>query len=162
MEENKASIANRLQAVKHKSGKSYSDLAAETGLTNVYVAQLLKRQAQLKPDTAPKLRAALPDLPEDLIQEMMKPPMRSYDPNLIQEPTVYRLNEAIMHFGESIKEIINEEFGDGIMSAIDFYCSVDKVKGVDGKDRAVVTLDGKFLPYTEQKSEHMVSRLRLQ
>ena len=138
MEENKASIANRLQAVKHKSGKSYSELAAETGLTNVYVAQLLKRQAQLKPDTAPKLRAALPDLPEDLIQEMMKPPMRSYDPNLIQEPTVYRflfyfliflifflvnisvwflycrLNEAIMHFGESIKEIINEEFGDGM------------------------------------------------
>ena len=90
MEENKASIANRLQAVKHKSGKSYSELAAETGLTNVYVAQLLKRQAQLKPDTAPKLRAALPELPEDLIQEMMKPPMRSYDPNLIQEPTVYR------------------------------------------------------------------------
>lgn len=90
MEENKASIANRLQAVKHKSGKSYSELAAETGLTNVYVAQLLKRQAQLKPDTAPKLRAALPDLSEDLIQEMMKPPLRSYDPNLIQEPTVYR------------------------------------------------------------------------
>lgn len=90
MEENKASVANRLQAVKHKSGKSYSELAAETGLTNVYVAQLLKRQAQLKPDTAPKLRAALPDLSEDLIQEMMKPPLRSYDPNLIQEPTVYR------------------------------------------------------------------------
>ncbi|EXB46744.1 Cyanate hydratase [Morus notabilis] len=55
-----------------------------------------------------------------------------------------------MHFGESIKEIINEEFGDGIMSAIDFYCSVDKVKGVDGKDRVVVTFDGKYLPYSEQ------------
>lgn len=38
------------------------------------------------------------------------------------------------------------------MSAIDFYCSVDKVKGVDGKDRAVVTFDGKYLPYTEQVS----------
>ncbi|KAF2283985.1 hypothetical protein GH714_017767 [Hevea brasiliensis] len=61
-----------------------------------------------------------------------------------------RLNEAVMHFGESIKEIINEEFGDGIMSAIDFYCSVDKVKGVDGKDRVVVTFDGKYLPHTEQ------------
>lgn len=36
------------------------------------------------------------------------------------------------------------------MSAIDFYCSVDKVKGVDGKDRVVVTLDGKYLPYSEQ------------
>ncbi len=87
----------------------------------------------------------------------MKPPLRSYDPNLIQDPTVYRLNEAVMHFGESIKEIINEEFGDGIMSAIDFYCSVDKVKGVDGKDRVVLTFDGKYLPHTEQKSEHMVS-----
>ncbi|XP_028785179.1 cyanate hydratase [Neltuma alba] len=161
MEENKSTITGRLQAIKRKSGKSYNQLAEDTGLTNVYVAQLLRRQAQLKPETAPKLRAALPDLPEDLVHEMMKPPMRSFDPNLIQEPTIYRLNEAVMHFGESIKEIVNEEFGDGIMSAIDFYCSVDKVKGVDGKDRVVVTFDGKYLPYTEQKSEHMVSRGRL-
>ncbi|KAM0053002.1 putative cyanase [Helianthus debilis subsp. tardiflorus] len=57
-----------------------------------------------------------------------------------------------MHFGESIKEIINEEFGDGIMSAIDFFCSVDKVKGVDGKDRVVLTFDGKYLPHTEHVS----------
>lgn len=40
------------------------------------------------------------------------------------------------------------------MSAIDFYCSVDKVKGVDGKDRVVITFDGKYLPYTEQVSFH--------
>ncbi|KAI8004964.1 Cyanate hydratase [Camellia lanceoleosa] len=158
----KAATVNSLQAVKRNCGKSYGQIAAETGLTNVYVAQLFRRQAQLNPDTAPKLRSALPELPEDLLQEMMRPPLRSYDPNLIQDPTVYRLNEAIMHFGESIKEIINEEFGDGIMSAIDFYCSVDKVKGVDGKDRVVLTFDGKYLPYTEQKTEHMVSRSRLQ
>ncbi|XP_015875040.1 cyanate hydratase [Ziziphus jujuba] len=155
----KARITNRLQAVKCYSGKSYSQIAKETGLTNVYVAQLLRRQAQLKPETAPKLRASLPDLTDELVDEMLKPPLRSYDPNLIQEPSVYRLNEAVMHFGESIKEIINEDFGDGIMSAIDFYCSVDKVKGADGKDRVVVTFDGKYLPYTEQKLEHMVSRL---
>ncbi|KAF5465888.1 hypothetical protein F2P56_015853 [Juglans regia] len=162
MAESKVSIANRLLAVKRNSGKSYSQVAVETGLTNVYVAQLLRRQAQLKPETAPKLKAALPELTEDLLQEMMRPPMRSYDPNLIQEPTIYRLNEAVMHFGESIKEIINEEFGDGIMSAIDFFCSVEKVKGVDGKDRVVLTFDGKYLPHSEQKSEHMISRLRLQ
>ncbi|KAF7801365.1 cyanate hydratase [Senna tora] len=170
--EMKSSITSELQAVKRNCGKSYDQLAKETGLTNVYVAQLLRRQAQLKPETAPILQAALPGLPDELVHEMMKPPMRSFDPNLIQEPTVYRLNEAVMHFGESIKEIINEEFGDGIMSAIDFYCSVDKVKGVDGKDRVVVTFDGKYLPYTEQKcyvydgggekSEHMVSKTRPQ
>ena len=90
MAETKANIINLLQAVKHQSGKSYTQLAEETGLTNVYVAQLLRRQAQLKPDTAPKLLAALPDLAEELVHEMMKPPLRSYDPNLIQEPTVYR------------------------------------------------------------------------
>lgn len=143
--------------MKQSSGKSYNQISLETGLTNVYVAQLLRRQAQLKSDTARILRAALPELTEELMSEMMKPPFRSYDPNLIQEPAIYRLNEAVMHFGESIKEIINEEFGDGIMSAIDFYCSVDKVQGVDGKDRVVVTFDGKFLPHTEQKVEHMVS-----
>ncbi|XP_050371965.1 cyanate hydratase [Argentina anserina] len=161
MAENKARITHQLQCVKRNSGKSYGQIAKETGLTNVYVAQLLRRQAQLKAETAPKLRAALPDLAEDLIVEMMSPPLRSYDPQLIQDPTIYRLNEAVMHFGESIKEIINEEYGDGIMSAIDFYCSVDKVKGVDGKDRVVLTFDGKYLPHTEQKSEHMVSRLNL-
>ncbi|KAA8548858.1 hypothetical protein F0562_000542 [Nyssa sinensis] len=161
-ERSKASWVSSILAVKRKSGKTYSQIAEETGLTNVYVAQLLRRQAQLKPETATKLRAALPGLTEELLEEMMRPPMRSFDPSLIQEPAIYRLNEAIMHFGESIKEIINEEFGDGIMSAIDFYCSVDKVKGVDGKDRVVVTFDGKHLPYTEQKTEHMVSKPRLQ
>lgn len=89
-ERQKASTVSSLDAVKRQSGKSYGQIAAETGLTNVYVAQLLKRQAQLKPDTASKLRAALPELPESLIQEMMEPPIRSYSPNLIQEPTVYR------------------------------------------------------------------------
>ncbi|OIT34143.1 PREDICTED: cyanate hydratase isoform X2 [Nicotiana attenuata] len=156
---NKANMVASLMSVKQKSGKTFSQIAEETGLTNVYVAQLLRRQAQLKPETAPKLKAALPSLSDEQLHDMMEAPLRSYDPNLIQDPTVYRLNEAVMHFGESIKEIINEEFGDGIMSAIDFFCSVDKVKGVDGKDRVVVTFDGKYLPHTEQKSEHMVSRL---
>ncbi|XP_047964635.1 cyanate hydratase [Salvia hispanica] len=158
----KARIVSDLQAVKRRSGKTYAQIAEETGLTNVYVAQLLRRQAQLKPSTAPLLRAALPALTDDLLLEMFQPPLRSYDPNLIQDPTIYRLNEAVMHFGESIKEIINEDFGDGIMSAIDFYCSVDKVKGVDGKDRVVVTFDGKYLPHSEQITENMVSRLKRQ
>ena len=104
MAETKANIINLLQAVKHQYGESYTQLAEETGLTNVYVAQLLRRQAQLKPDTALKLLAALPDLPEELVHEMMKPPLRSYDPNLIQEPTIYRLNEAVTHFGGEHKE----------------------------------------------------------
>jgi len=59
-----------------------------------------------------------------------------------QEPSVYRLYEAIMHNGEAIKAVINEEFGDGIMSAIDFYCTVDKMEGVQGERRVVITFNG--------------------
>lgn len=86
----KARFVAELHAVKQKSGKTYAQIAEETGLTNVYVAQLLRRQAQLKPSTAPLLRAALPALTDDLLHEMTQPPLRSYDPNLIQEPAIYR------------------------------------------------------------------------
>lgn len=87
---NKAHVIAQLQGVKQSSGKSYNEIAEETGLTNVYVAQLLKRQARLNPGTASKLRASLPGLSDDLLNLMTKPPMRSYDPHLIQDPTVYR------------------------------------------------------------------------
>lgn len=160
--ESKARLTSRLMAAKRRSGKTYSEIAAETGLTNVYVAQLLRRQAPLTLATAAKLQQSLPELDQELVQAMLATPLRSYDPAIIQDPAIYRLNEAIMHNGESIKDIINEELGDGIMSAIDFYCSVDQVVGVDGKARVVITFDGKFLPYTVQEEEHMVSRKRPQ
>ncbi|KAK3002231.1 hypothetical protein RJ639_021708 [Escallonia herrerae] len=76
-------------AVKRKSAKTYAELAQETGLTNVYVAQILKGQALLSPEAARMLRA-LPRLPECPVLEMMEPPRRSYDPLLIQDPAIYR------------------------------------------------------------------------
>jgi cyanate lyase len=69
------------------------------------------------------------------------------------------LHEATSHYGESIKDIINEELGDGIMSAIGFYCSVEKVKGKEGEDRVVITMNGKYLPHTEQKAADNVAKL---
>lgn len=88
--EKKTNMVASLMSVKQKSGKTFGQIAEETGLTNVYVAQLLRRQAQLKPETAPKLKASLPHLSDQQLHEMMEAPLRSYDPNLIQDPTVYR------------------------------------------------------------------------
>lgn len=48
-----------------------------------------------------------------------------------------------MHNGEAIKALVNEEFGDGIMSAIDFYCTVDRMEGTQGERRVVITFNGK-------------------
>lgn len=92
MEESGArtAVVRRLMAAKVESGKSFSDIAAETGLTNVYVAQLLRRQAQLKPDTAPALRAAVPGLTDELVELMLQPPFRFYHPDIVHEPAIYR------------------------------------------------------------------------
>lgn len=57
------------------------------------------------------------------------------------------MTEVCMHYGEAI---MNEKFGDGIMPAVDFYITVDKIVGAKGKDRMVVTMNGKFLPHIIQ------------
>src|SRR5207237_6792177 len=98
----KQEIVSKLLAAKEKSGKTYNELAEALGVTNVYVAQLLRRQAQLKPHTAGKLPMLLPDITPDLIEEMQKPPVRSFDPAIIQEPHVYRMTEVCAHYGDGM------------------------------------------------------------
>jgi cyanate lyase len=65
---------------------------------------------------------------------------------MVTDPLVYRLNEIVMVYGETLKEVIQEKFGDGIMSAIDFTMDVDKKEDPKG-DRVEITMSGKFLPY---------------
>lgn len=73
-------------------------------------------------------------------------PFRGWDPEILKEPHVYRTYEAVTHYGNTLKLLINEKFGDGIMSAIDFTMHVDKVEDPKG-DRVKITMNGKFLPY---------------
>ena len=68
----------------------------------------------------------------------------------MQEPFVYRLVEAMQHYGLGLKMLANEKKGDGIISAIDLYVSMDMIKGKADEDRFVITLNGKFLPHVEQ------------
>jgi cyanate lyase len=74
-------------------------------------------------------------------------PMRGGLPAAVPtDPTIYRFYEVLQVYGGAIKELIHEEFGDGIMSAINFSVNIEKKSNQAG-DRVVVTLDGKFLPY---------------
>jgi cyanate lyase len=104
----------------------------------------------LKENVVSKMSELVPELNDELLSEMRNCPMRSYDPSIIQEPNIYRMTEVCLHYGDSIKEVMNEIFGDGIMSAIDFKLTVQKVVGDKGEDRMVVTMNGKFLPHIEQ------------
>lgn len=146
----KKELVKKLLEAKEKSGKTYDQIADKLGVANGYVAQLFQAQAQLTPPLDKKLSKVVPGLTKDLLREMSKCPMRSYNPTLLQEPNVYRMTEVCLHYGEGIKAVMNEKFGDGIMSAIDFRLTIDKVKGDKGEDRMVVTMNGKFLPHIIQ------------
>ena len=146
----KKEVVARLLAAKDASGKTFTQLGAELDLSNVYVGQLFRRQAQLKPGKVAKLKSLVPGVNDTLLAEMKKPPIRSYDPDVIQEPNTFRLVEVCMHYGETILDIIQEEFGDGIMSAIDYVITVEKVKGSKGEDRVKIVCNGKYLAHIEQ------------
>ncbi|WVR04335.1 cyanate hydratase [Kwoniella sp. DSM 27419] len=68
-----------------------------------------------------------------------------------KDPVLYRLYEVLIVYGFSYKALIQEKFGDGIMSAIDFRTSLERKPDPKG-DRVVITLDGKFLPYSSPES----------
>jgi cyanate lyase len=145
----------RVLAAKAASGLSYDDLASKLGVTNAYCAQLLLGQAKLRKDTAAKLSAALPAITAADLESMQNDfPMRTFNDEILKEPNVYRTYEAVTHYGEAIKTIINEQCGDGIMSAIDFYVDVGTVIGKNGEKRVVITFNGKFLEHIEQKTEN--------
>ncbi|WP_435855178.1 cyanase [Streptomyces venezuelae] len=62
------------------------------------------------------------------------------------DPTIYRFHEMLQVYGTTLKALVHEEFGDGIISAINFRLDVKKVADPEGGERAVITLDGKYLP----------------
>ena len=65
-----------------------------------------------------------------------------------KEPLIYRLYEIVQNYGYAYKAILNEKFGDGIMSAISFSTKVEKETDKDGNNWAVITLRGKWYVYS--------------
>jgi cyanate lyase len=86
-------------------------------------------------------------LSEDAIPELTASPMRGgLDEAVPTDPTIYRLYEIVQVYGPALKELIHEEFGDGIMSAINFGFTVRRLPDDKG-GRVEIVLNGKFLPY---------------
>jgi cyanate lyase len=86
-------------------------------------------------------------LDESAVPVLASVPMRGGLPTAVPtDPTIYRFYEVLQVYGPAIKELIHEQFGDGIMSAINFSVELEKKPHAAG-DRVVVTFDGKFLPY---------------
>lgn len=149
-----AQRVERVLKAKTDANISYDDIAETLGVTNTYAAQLCLGQAKLSEVSAAKFADLLPTLSRsDWLAMQTEFPMRSFDDEILKEPNVYRTYEAVTHYGEALKAIINEQCGDGIMSAIDFYCDVGTTTGKQGEKRVVITFNGKFLPFIEQRAE---------
>ena len=137
--------AHILEAKKRK-GLSWDKIAAQIGRSPVFVTSACLGQNSLSAEEATKLCTLL-GLGPDVAQMLQTPPMKATDsPDVPKDPLIYRFHEITLVYGETIKELINEQFGDGIMSAIDFELDVQKREDPKG-DRVVVTMNGKFLPY---------------
>src|SRR5690606_19345928 len=99
----------------------------------------------LDKENADKLVAFLGLAPE-VSTALQAFPHKHWDKTIPTDPVLYRFYEAINVYGDTMKALIHEKVGDGIMSAIDFTMDIDKIEDPKG-DRVKITWNGKFLPY---------------
>jgi len=141
----KSEMTEAIQAAKAAKGMGWEQIAEKTGLAPVFVTSACLGMNSMPKENADKLCAAL-GLPATVSAALQEFPHKSFDKLVPTDPVIYRLYEIVGVYGETIKQIIHEKFGDGIMSAIDFSMHIEKVPDPKG-DRVKVTMNGKFLPY---------------
>ena len=141
-------MTRKILAAKRAKGLTWKTIVAEIGGGSaVYLTAALMGQMKLRPEQAGRA-AKLFELGEDeslLLQEI---PHRGSPTVVPTDPLIYRYYELVQVYGTTWKELIQEEFGDGIMSAIDFDMAIERQPDPKG-DRVKLTLSGKFLPYKE-------------
>jgi cyanate lyase len=143
---NRQLLTEKIVALKHAKGISWKELAEAIGRSPGFATAALLGQMSLSKEEAQKTGHLL-GLNEDEIALLQHVPYRgSLATAIPTDPLIYRFYEITQVFGTTLKALIEEEFGDGIMSAIDFELSVDRVSEPKG-DRVKVTFNGKFLPY---------------
>ena len=136
----------RILERKREKGLTFEALAKAVGRHKVWVTAALMGQATMTVEEAQKAVSFLglgPDIAASL-QEI--PTKGSVGVTVPVDPLIYRFHEITQVYGTTIKAIIHEMFGDGIMSAIDFELDIRKLPDPKG-DRVVITYNGKFLPY---------------
>ena len=142
----KQEAADAVRAATVRLGLSWAQLADTVGEPVAWTVSALLGQQPMTREQAANAVQAL-GLGEDVRDALELQPTRgALDAPVPADPTIYRFYEIVQVYGPTIKELIHEEFGDGIMSAINFRFDVKRVPDPAG-DRVVVTLDGKFLPY---------------
>ena len=142
----KEEMTDLIVSTKKSKGLTWEQIASQVGKGTTWVCSACLGMNSTSEQDAKKICEAL-DLGEDVCTCLQEFPHKAWEKIIPQDPVVYRLYEIVGVYGDTIKEVIAEKFGDGIMSAIDFSMDIQKEENPKG-DRVVLTLNGKFLGYT--------------
>ncbi|CCQ74205.1 cyanase [Magnetospira sp. QH-2] len=143
---NRLDVTEKIIATKLAKDLKWADVAKEIGQSKEWATTGLLGQMQMNEEEA-ATAAKIFDLTDEEAKWLTTCPYRGgLGQSVPTDALVYRFYEIIQVYGPTIKALIEEEFGDGIMSAIDFSMDISREEDPKG-DRVIVMLNGKFLPY---------------
>jgi cyanate lyase len=139
-------VTEKIVCTKVAKGIKWSDVAAKVGLSKEWVTAACLGQMTLTAEQA-GIVGEIFGLSEAEQKWLMAVPYKGSLPTSVPtDPLIYRFYELVSVYGTTFKELIHEEFGDGIMSAIDFRMDLKREPNAAG-DRVNIVMSGKFLPY---------------
>ncbi|MFK7912355.1 MAG: cyanase [Pseudomonadales bacterium] len=141
----KEDVTAMIIARKRERGLSWAAIADAISMSPVWTHSAAMGMQAMPTETAATLVALL-DLPETATAVLEESPTKIWSQTVPTDPCIYRLYEIVGVYGPTIKALIHEEFGDGIMSAIDFEMSIKREPNPKG-DRVKVEMSGKYLAY---------------
>jgi len=143
---NREDVTDLIIQAKVKKGLKWADVAKQVGLSKEWVTAACLGQMTLDAAQSATLGKIF-DLPEEAMLWLQEVPYKGSLPTSVPtDPLIYRFYELISVYGTTFKALIHEEFGDGIMSAIDFKMDLQREPNAAG-DRVNIVMSGKFLPY---------------
>ena len=139
-------VTEAIIVAKRKKGLTWAAIAAKVGQSKEWTTAGCLGQMTFTKEQAGKLGKLL-ELDKEAVQLLQEVPYKGSLPTAVPtDPLIYRFYELVNVYGTTFKALIHEEFGDGIMSAIDF--KMDLTREADPKgDRVNIVMSGKFLPY---------------
>lgn len=140
-------ITDAIMARKRSMGLSWEKIAESIGMSEVFTTSACLGMNSLPKDKATQLANML-QLPEEIADVMAECPNKVFPQTVPTDPCIYRFYEIVGVYGETMKELVHEKAGDGIMSAIDFDMSIEKIPNPKG-DRIEIKMSGKFLSYNQ-------------
>ena len=141
----KLMMTETIMLAKAEKGLSWEQMGNDLGFSPVWLTSACLGMNSAPQDKALAIAEYL-GLESEVAHALMAFPTKIWDQAVPTDPLIYRLYEIVGVYGETLKEVIQEKFGDGIMSAIDFSMDIEKQEDPKG-DRVVLTMNGKFLPY---------------